>query len=167
MLDDFGLLETVRWYVRGFSKRTGLRVQVVADEPMGRMPSDLEVTAYRIVQEALTNVSKHAHATSCLVHLRQGPATLMVVIEDDGRGFDPTVRQLRHGFGLVSMRERVAGFGGRFRVEPIRDSGTRLVAEFPLSGSAEVAATSRTAGLARPNPTTREDIGEEASRPAG
>jgi len=141
MLDDFGLLETVRWYVRGFSRRTGLPAKVVADEPFERMASDLEVCAYRIVQEALTNVAKHAEATSCRVHLQRRLQALVVAVEDDGRGMDPSFA-LRTGrsFGLMGIRERVAGFGGTFRVEGAGDTGTRLVAEFPLPSQGREAA---------------------------
>jgi signal transduction histidine kinase len=168
MLDDFGLLETVRWYVRGFSKRTGLIARVAADEPFERLPQELEVSAYRIVQEALTNVAKHAEATRCLVRLQRQPASLVVIVEDDGRGMDLRDRRSEHGFGLVSMRERVTGLGGRFVTEPAGTSGTRLVAEFPLPAPARPAVEA-TAGhrTTVTQPAVEEAVGGSAPHPAG
>jgi signal transduction histidine kinase len=132
MLDDFGLSETLRWYVRGFSRRTGLRVQFVADGIEGRMAPELEVCAYRIVQEALTNVAKHADATSCRVYVQRLAHALLITVEDDGKGIDRAER-IGSGLGLMSIRERVAGFGGTFRLENADERGARLTVEFPVS----------------------------------
>ncbi len=141
MLDDFGLSETLRWYLRGFSRRTGLRAKLVTDDMAVRMPADLELCAYRIVQEALTNVAKHAEATSCSVYLQRLPHSLILAVEDDGKGMAMTAG--RSGLGLISIRERVAGFGGTFRIEPGSGRGTRLIVECPVSSVVRDRARSR------------------------
>ena len=95
------------------------------------MPEDVETALYRIVQEALTNVVKHAGATRVSVLLTQRGERAAVVVEDNGEGFDAD-HQEHDGFGLVGMRERVELVGGRLRVESSEGSGTSIVAEAPL-----------------------------------
>jgi signal transduction histidine kinase len=133
MLNDFGLVVTLQAYVHGFSERSGVRTELVLDRMDARVPSDVEVCAYRIVQEALTNVAKHAEATSCRVYLHRLPHSLLVTIEDDGKGIattngkDAEVR----GVGLVSVRERVSRAGGTVSIESA-GRGTRLTVELPV-----------------------------------
>ena len=98
------------------------------------MAPELEVCAYRIVQEALTNIAKHAEATSCRVYLQRLAHALLISVEDDGKGIDRAER-IGSGLGLISIRERVAGFGGTFRLENANGRGTRLTVEFPVSTS--------------------------------
>jgi len=139
MLDDFGLPDTLKWYLRKFSDRTGIRTELVDDRLSERLPTDVEVSAYRAIQEGLTNVSRHAHATSCRVFVQRLPSSLIVTVEDDGRGFragrDSTGDQ-GAGLGLVGIRERAVNLGGTFRIES-GDKGTRLTIEFPLTAGAQ------------------------------
>ena len=100
----------------------------VGDE---RLPSSVETTLYRIVQEALTNIVKHAGAQSVSIIIARKPGSVSVLVEDDGTGFDPE-SALNGGLGLVGMRERIGLVGGRFNVESRPGSGTTLVAEVPL-----------------------------------
>jgi signal transduction histidine kinase len=135
-LDDFGLAGTLDWYLQAFSERTGIRTELVQDRLEGRMPLEVEVCAYRIIQEALTNVVRHAQATSCRIFLQRLPHSLLLTIEDNGQGFDPAhvpTRGGRRGLGLIGIRERVAAFRGTLRLESSRGKGTRLTAELPLS----------------------------------
>lgn len=137
-LDDFGLAGTLDWYLQAFSERTGIRTELVQDRMNGRMPSELEVCAYRIIQEALTNIVKHAQATSCRIFLQRLPHSLLLTIEDNGQGFDPAhvpPRTGRRGLGLIGIRERVGAFRGTVRLESSAGKGTRLTAEFPVSVS--------------------------------
>ena len=130
-LDDFGLVAALERLAQTFSEATGIEVQLEATLGGERLPGEVETTLYRIVQEALTNTIKHAGARkiSILLMRRGGAAT--AVIEDDGRGFDPTaVRE--DGLGLLGMRERVALLEGKLTVESSPDAGTTLVAEVPL-----------------------------------
>jgi signal transduction histidine kinase len=128
-LDDFGLVPALERLVGGFSERTALDTHVEALLPE-RLPPEVETALYRIVQEALTNVAKHARATtvSVLVTFENGCATL--VIEDDGVGFSPDTPA--DGLGLLGMRERVNLLGGRLTVESRPGAGTSIVAEVPV-----------------------------------
>ena len=135
MLDDFGIPDTLKWYLRTFSDRTGVRTELV-DELNERLPIDVEVCVYRTIQEALTNVSRHAQATACRVLVQRLPSSLIVTVEDDGRGFQSerdTADAHRDGLGLVGIRERVADLGGNFRIEGEGGKGTRLTIELPLA----------------------------------
>jgi signal transduction histidine kinase len=130
-LDDFGLVAAVEHLVQTFSEATAIRVDLEAQLGDKRLPAEVETTLYRIVQEALTNIVKHAGASrvSILLVRRSGSAT--VVIEDDGQGFDPA--DLREeGMGIIGMRERVELHEGRLTVESTPGSGATLVAEVPL-----------------------------------
>jgi signal transduction histidine kinase len=134
MLEDFGLVATLQAYVRRFSERTGVRTELVLDRMEARVPSPIEIGAYRIVQEALTNVAKHAHASSCRVYLHRLPNSLLVTIEDDGKGMAMASEDgaSPRGVGLVSIRERVSRAGGTITIESVAAKGTRLTVELPL-----------------------------------
>jgi signal transduction histidine kinase len=95
-----------------------------------RLPADVETTMYRIVQEALTNIAKHAGATRISILLTRKKRAVVVVIEDDGQGFSPS--DTTAGLGLPGMRERVTLLGGRLRVEASPGHGTTVAAEVPL-----------------------------------
>jgi signal transduction histidine kinase len=130
-LDDFGLVPALERLVQTYSETTGIVVELEAGLGELRLPAELETTLYRIVQEALTNVLKHADATKVSVLLVRREASVTAVIEDDGRGFDPrNTREDR--LGLLGMRERVELHDGRLKIEAAEGSGTTLVVEMPL-----------------------------------
>jgi signal transduction histidine kinase len=130
-LDDFGLVAAVEHLVQTFSEATSIRVDLEAQLGEKRLPAEVETTLYRIVQEAMTNIVKHAEASRVSILLVRRSGTATVVIEDDGRGFDPT--ELREeGMGIIGMRERVQLHEGRLTVESTAGSGATLVAEVPL-----------------------------------
>jgi signal transduction histidine kinase len=134
MLDDLGLGATVDWYLKGFGKRHGVRIELLHDRMDERLTPDVEAGAYRIVQEALTNVAKHAQASTCRVFLQRLTHTLLVTVEDDGIGFRPeevSVPGASRGIGLVGIRERVTQLRGELRVESAPGKGTRLTVELP------------------------------------
>jgi signal transduction histidine kinase len=130
-LDDFGLVPALERLVQTFSETSGIDVDLEAQLGEERLPTEVETTFYRIVQEALTNVVKHAEATrvSILLVHRNGSAT--AVIEDDGRGFDPA-NAASDSLGLQGMRERVELHDGRLNLEAAPGAGTTLVVEVPL-----------------------------------
>ena len=150
MLDDFGLPEAVGAYVRGMGKRTGIRAQFTHAGLDGRLPADVEVAVYRIVQEALTNVARHSGAHSCSVVITRDDTTLRLVIEDDGRGLGrnvapvqsagelPAGQPIQRGLGLIGMRERAQALAGRFVIENRTEGGTRVVVTLPMAGSVPV-----------------------------
>jgi signal transduction histidine kinase len=134
LLDDHGLLATLRWYAEWFATRTGVATVVHGEELTPRLPPPTEMTLFRIVQEGLTNVAKHARASQVTLALEVAAADARLTITDDGTGFDPAMlhgRVGRTGWGLISMRERAAAVGGRVRVESVPGQGTRLVVEVP------------------------------------
>jgi signal transduction histidine kinase len=148
LLDDLGLMEATDWYLRGFGKRHGLRVDLLHDHMEERFSMETEASAYRIIQEALTNVAKHAQAAHCRVYLQRLPNTILITVEDDGIGFDVAGveqrRDVRSGLGLVGIRERVAYLQGMMRLESAPGKGTRLTVELP----------------ARPRPAVHAEIDE-------
>jgi signal transduction histidine kinase len=130
-LDDFGLVAAVEHLVQTFSEASAIRVDLEAQLGEKRLPAEVETTLYRIVQEALTNIVKHAEASTVSVLLVRRNASATVVVEDNGQGFDPTGLR-EEGMGIVGMRERVELHEGRLTVESTPGSGATLVAEVPL-----------------------------------
>jgi signal transduction histidine kinase len=131
-LDQHGLAGAIRAEV-GRWREGALQVGLEAAEPLPPLPAAVEVAAYRIVQEALTNVVRHAHAQHCTIGLRPAAeatrAWLEVEIADDGRGLPA---RYQAGVGLTAMRERVEELGGSWRIEPNAVRGTRVSARLPL-----------------------------------
>jgi signal transduction histidine kinase len=130
-LDDFGLAAALERLAQTFAESTGIHVDLEAQLGKERLPPEVETTLYRIVQEALTNVVKHADASRVSILLVRRDASATAVIEDDGRGFDSQAAR-EDGLGLLGMRERVELHDGRLTVESQAGSGTTLVVEVPL-----------------------------------
>jgi signal transduction histidine kinase len=129
-LDDLGLAAAVRQAAAGLAEGLGAPcVEVEAPERLPPLPAAVEVAAFRIVQEALTNVVRHANARRCRIGLRLVDGALEVEVADDGRGLEPARRA---GVGLASMRERATELGGSYVVEGIDGGGTRVVARLPV-----------------------------------
>ena len=139
MLDDFGLPETLAAYLRSFSKRTGIRAQFSHDGGDDRMPPDVEVGLYRIVQEALTNVARHSGAVSCSVSLQRSNDVVELIVEDAGRGITVSGAEARRGLGLMGMRERAQALNGRFALSNRPEGGTRIVVTLPIGPRPEAA----------------------------
>ena len=131
-LDDFGLEPALRRLGQTVREGGELDVQVEARLGAQRLPADVETALYRIVQEALTNVVKHADARHVSIVLTRKQASVLVMIEDDGRGFDPK-RPSVAGLGLQGMRERVELLDGSFQVEAAPRTGTTLIVELPVA----------------------------------
>ena len=131
-LDDFGLVPALERLRDTTTEQGRIAVELKSDlDDRRRLPAETETALYRIVQEALTNVLKHADATRVTVRLRLHEKAVELVVQDNGAGFDPgAVRD--GGLGLVGMRERVALLGGRMVVESSEGAGTMLKAEVPL-----------------------------------
>ena len=129
-LDDFGLVPALERLRDTFAEQTGMRVDLES-RIRERLPTDVETALYRIVQEALTNVVKHAQATAVSIVLAPKDRAVTALIEDDGRGFTPDGSG--DGLGLLGMGERLALLGGRLKIESSHGVGTTIVAEVPLS----------------------------------
>lgn len=134
MLDDYGLLPALQWYGNEFSSRTGIEVSVHGDEQMERLAPANEIALFRIAQEALNNVVKHANAERVNVNLESLGAEWILSVTDDGAGFDTTPgpgQRRRPGLGMVTMRERTQAIGGQFEVGAAPGRGTRVVVRIP------------------------------------
>lgn len=132
ILDDLGLVAALEWHISRQSERAGLDIELVADPPEQSLPAELKTTCFRIVQEALTNVLRHAKAKHVWVELRLHKRQLELVIRDDGIGFHVTAAR-GASLGLLGMQERVALMRGRLRIKSAHGAGTEIRARFPLS----------------------------------
>ena len=138
MLDDLGLPAAVRAYTQRFSQRHGIKVELVVEQMDVRADPPVEAAAYRIIQESLTNIARHAGVTTSRVCLRQQDSVLVVEIEDEGSGFEPSERSGENkGLGLIGMRERASLLQGRLTITSAPGVGTRIVAELPVRAPAE------------------------------
>lgn len=131
MLDDLGLLAALVWHFERYAKQTGVRVEFQHAGLDRRFRPDVETAAYRIAQEALTNVARHAGVRAVAVRVRAEGNALTVEVEDRGRGFDGAAA-LRPSGGLGGMRERAVLLGGRLTVDSALGAGTCVTAELPL-----------------------------------
>lgn len=132
ILDDFGLLAAIKSLSGKLSQYNKLRISVQGDEDMPRLPELAEISLYRIVQEALTNIIKHAQAENVLINLNQSDRSILLTITDDGAGFDTTLArdEMKTGkWGLINMRDRAESVGGTLRVESEKGKGARVTVE--------------------------------------
>jgi signal transduction histidine kinase len=137
LLDDLGLVAALRWYVDRQAQWAGFTAEFIPDPFMSRLPPELETVCFRVTQEALTNVVRHAHATHVRIELEQHDNELALIISDDGAGFDVREAQQRatrgSSLGLLGMQERVLFAGGQMDIISAPEQGTRIYARFPLS----------------------------------
>ncbi len=133
ILDEIGLAEAIERYCDDFAERTGVTVRHSIDPGGAPLSQSLEGTIYRIVQEALTNVARHAGASAVEVSLRAEGSAFVLSIEDDGRGFAPGSAEASRGNGIAGMRERAELSGGSLAITSRPGGGTRLAVELPVA----------------------------------
>jgi signal transduction histidine kinase len=136
VLDDYGILAALRSHSQQCSLRTGISINIEGLELKHRLPLYVEATIFRIIQEAVNNVIKHANADHVDIILTQGNEELKFTIKDDGKGFDMTCRtdgQIPSGHGLAIMKERAELIEGRLTIESCRDKGTTVILEAPYA----------------------------------
>jgi signal transduction histidine kinase len=134
MLEDMGLLPTLNWYFEQYANQMGIQIDFSEDGlEEQRLPKNTEITAYRIIQEGLTNIARHAQVREAIVDLKLEGFILHILISDRGKGFDPdkTISGQRT-FGLLGMRERVTLNGGKFKINAAPGKGTQLITQLPL-----------------------------------
>ncbi|MCB0192612.1 MAG: PAS domain S-box protein [Anaerolineae bacterium] len=134
ILDDYGLVAALRWYCRIFASRVKFTVNIDAEDLSPRLAPPIEDSLFRIVQEALTNVAKHAYPNFATVSINSYNGMVYLIVNDDGKGFD-TVGQAeptrRQHWGLITMAERAAAVGGYCRIESQPNNGTTVIVEVP------------------------------------
>lgn len=134
ILDDLGLVPAIEFLAAGVAKRWSISVSVEG-ALRHRLPRVVEATVYRFAQEALTNVARHAQATSALIKLEHEPRSIRCIVQDDGVGFDAGVvleENGRRGIGLAGVRERVTALGGSLQLDSIARQGTVVTATIPV-----------------------------------
>jgi signal transduction histidine kinase len=141
LLDDLGLVAAARWYAESRLVPLGIRVSLETVGEERRLPPEVETALFRAIQEALTNVARHAEAENVAISLEFSPGRVLVEVEDDGRGFDvnaarPEADQTR-GLGLLGMQERVSLLGGTIDIRSEPGSGTTVHIEVPVPGEGE------------------------------
>jgi|GEM_PF-5439146 len=141
MLDHLGLLPALFWQMERYTQQCGIKVGFVHSGIDGRFNPDIETAAYRIVQEALTNVARHANVDNAQVRVWIDGDMLAITVKDEGSGFETgQVMSDRYTAGVANMRERVTALGGKFIIHSARDMGTEVIARIPLGGPPEPAA---------------------------
>jgi signal transduction histidine kinase len=134
VLDDYGLLATLRWHADLFSKRTDIAVTIETDEAFPRLAMEKETALFRISQEALMNVLKHATARNVTINLRRSGGMIRFAVVDDGKGFlseAPSLIRNGSGWGMKIMRERAELIGGFFHVNSASGRGTTISVILP------------------------------------
>lgn len=135
MLDDLGLIPALEWQAREVSRRSGIKVKVIAENVPDSLPDAIRTCIYRVVQETLHNVSRHSGAKNAWVSVQRVGDSLALTVKDDGSGFDP---EKTRGLGLLGMEERVKQLGGRLEIQSQPGHGTVLRAILPIpAGSTE------------------------------
>jgi len=135
MLDDLGLVPTLRWFINQYAKRANVEISFEATDMEERLPAEIETTVYRVLQEALTNVARHAQATRVSVRLKREKDGIAVSTEDNGCGFDIAdllaTGSISQGLGLLSMQERIALLGGLFTIDSQPGKGAQIQFTIP------------------------------------
>jgi PAS domain S-box-containing protein len=151
MLDEAGLVPAMKWYVEGFAKRTGIKVDLVVSGKNGRLPAEIETDLFRVVQEALANIHRHSGSPAAVVRLDRFSARVVLQIRDWGRGMPAEIAQFSGGgflgVGIPGMRERVAQLNGHLDIATSKQ-GTTITAVVPLN-NAKAAASMRAAGRSK------------------
>jgi PAS domain S-box-containing protein len=133
MLDDLGLVPALEWLAHNMSQRAGIPCDFAIDDPAIALPPAHSTAVFRIVQEALTNIAKHAHATQARIAVRRDGSALAIAIEDDGVGFVPDDPRKPESFGLIGLRERISLLRGTASIRSSPGAGTSIVVTIPLA----------------------------------
>jgi two-component system, NarL family, sensor histidine kinase UhpB len=136
MLDDLGLLSTIEWLVNDFSRRTGIAVEVILPEPEFEVDRELSTALFRVLQESLTNVARHAGANRVCITLSGTESDVQLTVHDNGKGIGAALESAPKTFGLLGMRERASMLGGELAVRSNPGNGTSIVMIVPRQAGA-------------------------------
>jgi signal transduction histidine kinase len=137
ILDDFGLVAAIEWQVEAFEEHTGIAIDLTLDADDTGLAAPLQTGVFRILQESLSNVSRHARADHVEILLRRGPTELRLEVRDNGAGFAAAKLNEPSGYGLTGMRERAIALGGAFRIDGRPGQGTTVAVTLPLDGTGD------------------------------
>jgi PAS domain S-box-containing protein len=133
VLDEHGLLDAIAWHNKQFMESTGIAIELVADTNEIKIKEQIATCVFRVYQEALTNIVRHAQANKVVTSIRMTDKNIIVSIEDNGKGFDAFVEQPVGSFGILGMRERVRALGGSFTLTANIGTGTKINISLPLN----------------------------------
>ncbi len=139
MLDDFGLVPTLRWYIQSYAEGSGPSIELDVEAAKYRVPGDIETALFRITQEAIANAVRHSGGTKVVVRLETASGFVSLAVIDNGDGFDPreAIRHSQPGLGLLSIKERVELLNGSLTIESNKGRGTRVYVVIPLPAGAK------------------------------
>ena len=136
LLDEIGLQAVVPWYLNSFSERSGIQIELDMPTEFAKLPDQIELAVFRILQECLTNVHRHSGSKTAKVRIVSDAGSVTLQVSDSGRGFtlveDPRSGRLQGGVGITGMRERIRELGGTFDINS-SPAGTMVTAALPLS----------------------------------
>jgi signal transduction histidine kinase len=140
LLDQAGLFSALQWYVEGFARRTGIYVDIIELQDIGRLPPDIETALFRVVQECLTNICRHSGSDTASIRLEKHADGVLLRIRDQGQGMaingelssDDEIQEM--GVGIPGMRQRLKQLGGRLEITS-GDHGTTIVAKVPIGST--------------------------------
>jgi signal transduction histidine kinase len=154
LLDEVGLISALNEYVNGFGERSNIRVRLDLPSDLERLPRDVELSIFRIVQECLTNVHRHSGSATATVHFSHGPGEIQLQVSDQGRGINREIQDKfltgkSSGVGLRGMRERIRQLGGRMQIQS-SGNGTSVIVVLPILAK-EIAGDERKTRTASPS----------------
>jgi PAS domain S-box-containing protein len=142
LLDEAGLKPALRWYVQGVAERGGIAIELDIPEDFGRIPAEIELAVFRIVQECLTNIHRHAESKTAGIRIARESTRVCIEVRDQGKGISPErlaeIRSRGSGVGLAGIRERLRRFGGELKIES-NGSGTTVLATISIPNEASLA----------------------------
>jgi signal transduction histidine kinase len=148
VLQELGLIAAVRKEAKDLAKSAGVKARVTVSPDFGRLPAAVEAAFYRVVQEALHNVAKHANATMVNIEMKHDGDRVSLLIDDDGVGISPKPASGRQTFGMAGMRERIGNIGGKVKISSARGKGTRIEVNAPVTNKTIAAGDGIAAGVA-------------------
>ncbi|MCH7614109.1 MAG: PAS domain S-box protein [Candidatus Marinimicrobia bacterium] len=137
ILDDLGLIAAIEWQIQDFQNRSGINCELYFETEDISIDQDRSTATFRILQEALTNIFRHAEANNVTVNLEQKGKNLLMSVIDDGKGISKEQITNRNSLGILGMKERLQPWGGKFQIGKMNGSGTKLTVKLPLDTSKE------------------------------
>jgi PAS domain S-box-containing protein len=136
LLDEAGLSSALNWYVQGLTERSGMKIDLNISDDFGRLPAEMELAIFRVVQECLTNIHRHAESKTAYIRIARENGRVCAEVRDEGKGMSPErlaeIESRGSGVGIAGIRERLRHFGGTMKIES-DDTGTRVLTGIPLT----------------------------------
>lgn len=133
LLDDLGLQAAMEWQAGEFQNRTGIKCEIIFNSKSNKLDQERSTAIFRIFQETLTNVARHANATRVRVRLKENAGNLLMEVRDNGKGITEEQMSSPKSFGLIGIRERIHFFGGEIKMSGVQDKGTAVTVSIPLN----------------------------------